>query len=191
MNDKYTVINRKEPRGQSVAENGIPCTARSCVTQLNRLSQENKELRTKEIILKNKLNDLYEAIDEHYTENGKKNDNTAIIRAETELDLITKILNEYENLKITEKIYKLSRDEKMRFKTLSEYDEEIKKIDEILHSFKRHIEECPEDIGTKTNYESLKYIRNELKKERDNLEFYKATQEALDRWDDSIKNVYL
>lgn len=79
----------------------------------------------------------------------------------------------------------------MGLKTIYEYDDEIKKIDEILHSFKRHIEECPEDSGTKTNYESLKYIRNELKKERDNLKFYIATREALDRWDDSIKNVYL
>ena len=26
------------------------------------------------------------------------------------------------------------------------------------------MEECPEDSGTKWNYESLKYIRNELKK---------------------------
>lgn len=77
----------------------------------------------------------------------------------------------------------------MGLKTIYEYDDEIKKIDEILHSFKRHIEECPEDIGTKTNYESLKYIRNELKKERDNLEFYKATQEALDRCDDSKKGM--
>lgn len=37
MSDRYTVINKEEPRGQSVAENGIPCTARHCVTQLNGL----------------------------------------------------------------------------------------------------------------------------------------------------------
>ena len=55
----------------------------------------------------------------------------------------------------------------MRFKTLSEYDDEIKRIDEILDNFKEYIEKCPEDIGTKTNYQSLKYIRDELKKERD------------------------
>lgn len=58
----------------------------------------------------------------------------------------------------------------MRFKTLSEYDDEIKKIDEILDKFKEHIEKCPEDIGSKTNYLSLKYIRDELKKERGKLE---------------------
>lgn len=60
----------------------------------------------------------------------------------------------------------------MGLKTIYEYDDEIKKIDEILHSFKGYIEECPEDIGTKWNYKSLKYIRNELKKERDKLEDY-------------------
>lgn len=57
----------------------------------------------------------------------------------------------------------------MRFETVSRYDDEIKRIDEILDNFKEYIEECPEDIGTKGNYESLKYIRNELKKERDTL----------------------
>lgn len=76
----------------------------------------------------------------------------------------------------------------MGLKTIYEYDYEIRKIDEILHSFEAYIKECPEDSGTKANYESLKYIRNELKKERDNLEFYKATQEALDRCDDSKKH---
>lgn len=58
----------------------------------------------------------------------------------------------------------------MGLKTISEYDDEIKKIDEILHNFKEYIKECPEDSGTKTNYMGLKYIRDELKKERDKLE---------------------
>lgn len=44
MSDRYTVINQEEPRGQSVAENGIPCTAIHCVTQLNRLFQDNEKL---------------------------------------------------------------------------------------------------------------------------------------------------
>ena len=60
----------------------------------------------------------------------------------------------------------------MGLKTIYEYDDEIKKIDEILHTFKEYIKECPEDSGTKWNYESLKYIRNELKKERAKLEDY-------------------
>ena len=47
MNDKYTVINKKEPRGQSIAENGIPCTAKYCVAELNRLFQDNENLETR------------------------------------------------------------------------------------------------------------------------------------------------
>lgn len=42
------------------------------------------------------LNDLYEAIDEHYTETLENNDELAVVRAETELKLITKILEELE-----------------------------------------------------------------------------------------------
>ena len=44
MSDRYTVINKEEPHGQSVAENGIPCTARHCVTQLNGLFRDNEKL---------------------------------------------------------------------------------------------------------------------------------------------------
>lgn len=58
MNDKYTVINRKEPRGQSVAENGIPCTARYCVAELNRLFQDNEKLELKMIELESKLKSI-------------------------------------------------------------------------------------------------------------------------------------
>lgn len=122
MNDKYTVINRKEPRGQSVAENGIPCTTKYCVTELNRLSQDNEKLEarlkllsdyteyftqqincsimTENHILTEKLhainkllNDLYEGIDEYYTETLERNDELAIVRAKTELDSITKLLD--------------------------------------------------------------------------------------------------
>lgn len=68
----------------------------------------------------------------------------------------------------------------MRFKTLSEYDDEIKKIDKMIDNWEKYIKTHPEEIGAHTNCEGLKYIRNELKKERDNLEFYKATQEVFD-----------
>lgn len=44
MSDRYTIINKEEPRGRSVAENGIPCTARHCVTQLNGLFSDNEKL---------------------------------------------------------------------------------------------------------------------------------------------------
>lgn len=42
---RFTVIDREEPRGQSVAEKGIPCTARHCCTRLNRLTEENEQLQ--------------------------------------------------------------------------------------------------------------------------------------------------
>ena len=75
----------------------------------------------------------------------------------------------------------------MKFKKLSEYDDEIKKIDSVIDSLEKYIEEHPEEIGGRTNCEGLKYIRDELKKERDNLEFSKATQGAFD-WCDISKN---
>lgn len=77
----------------------------------------------------------------------------------------------------------------MRFKTVSEYDDEIKKIDKMIDNWEKYIKTHPEEIGAHANCEGLKYIRNELKKERDNLEFHKATQEALDRYDDSKKGM--
>lgn len=57
----------------------------------------------------------------------------------------------------------------MRFKTVADYDNEIKRIDEILDNFKEYIENYPEKIGVQGNYELLKYIREELKKERKEL----------------------
>ena len=40
MIDKYTVINKEDPYKQSIAVNGIPCTARCSVDTLNRLTEE-------------------------------------------------------------------------------------------------------------------------------------------------------
>ena len=77
----------------------------------------------------------------------------------------------------------------MRFKKLSEYDEEIKRIDEILDNFKEYINNYTQEMGVKPTYISMKYLREELKKERDNLEFYKATPGAFDRCDDSTKGM--
>lgn len=62
----------------------------------------------------------------------------------------------------------------MRFKKLSEYDEEIKRIDGILDNFKEYINNHPQEMGIKPTYISMKYLREELIKERDNLEFYKT-----------------
>lgn len=84
--------------------------------------------------------------------------------------------------------YELEKDER-RYNTLSEYDEEIKRIDEILDNFKEYINNYPQEMGIKPTYISMKYLREELKKERDNLEFYKSTQEAFDRCGDSKKGM--
>lgn len=131
MNDKYTVINKNEPRGQSIAENGIPCTAKYCVAELNRLFQDNENLETRLKLLSdftedftqqinrsvmaenhilteksheinNLLNDLYEAIDENYTERLENDDELAIIRAEAQLNLITSIIDEIEKISTKE-----------------------------------------------------------------------------------------
>lgn len=53
----------------------------------------------------------------------------------------------------------------MRFETLSEYDEEIKRIDVILDNFKEYINNYPQEMGVKPTYISMKYLREELKKE--------------------------
>lgn len=70
----------------------------------------------------------------------------------------------------------------MMFKTLSEYDDEIRMYDRMLDIFKKCVKICLKE-GT-LDYELLKYIRK-LEKEKEDLEFRRATQEALDRCDNS------
>ena len=55
MSDRYTFINKSLPHRQSVAENGIPCTAKYCVAQLNRLFRDNEKLELKIVELESKL----------------------------------------------------------------------------------------------------------------------------------------
>ena len=129
MNDRYIVINNEEPRGQSVAENRIPCTAKYCVAQLNRLSQDNEKLEARLKLLSdftedftqqinrsimaenhilteksheinNLLNDLYEAIDENYTETLENNDELAIACADAQLQLIKEIIDKVEEIRL-------------------------------------------------------------------------------------------
>ena len=45
----------------------------------------------------------------------------------------------------------------MIFKTLSEYDEEIKKIDKMIDNWEKYIKTHPEEIGAHINCEGLKY----------------------------------
>ena len=127
MSDRYNVINKEEPRGQSVAENGIPCNAKYCVAQLNRLSQDNEKLEarlkllsdftedftqqinrsimaenhilTEKLHATNKLlTDLYEEINGNYIETLERNDELAIACADAQLKLIKKIIDEVERI---------------------------------------------------------------------------------------------
>lgn len=96
--DKYTVINKNEPRGQSVAENGIPCTARHCVTQLNRLMQENYRLSVKVQGINGLLNDLFKELDENYAKASKRKKEIDIACAYAQLQLITEIIDKVEKI---------------------------------------------------------------------------------------------
>lgn len=67
--------------------------------QINRsVMAENHILTEKSHEINNLLNDLYEGIDEHYTERLENNDELAIIRAEAQLNLITNIIDEIERI---------------------------------------------------------------------------------------------
>lgn len=114
MNDRYTVINKEEPRGQSVAENGIPCTTKYCVTELNRLSQDNEKLEARlkllsdlnrsimaeNHILIEKLHEINQLLIElyNYTQSIENNDELAVAHAEAQLQLIKKIIDKMEEI---------------------------------------------------------------------------------------------
>ena len=122
MSDRYNVINKEEPRGQSVAENGIPCNAKYCVAQLNRLSQDNEKLKarlkllsdftedfTQQInrsimaenhILIEKLHEINQLLIElyNYTQSIENNDELAIACADAQLKLIKEIIDKMEEI---------------------------------------------------------------------------------------------
>ena len=69
----------------------------------------------------------------------------------------------------------------MKFKTLSEYDDEIKMYNRMLDILKKCIE-VDLKRGATPDYELLKYIRK-LEKEKEDLEFHKEEfLEKLDSW---------
>lgn len=71
--------------------------------QINRsVMAENHILTEKSHEINNLLNDLYEAIDENYTERLENDDELAIIRAEAQLNLITSIIDEIEKISTKE-----------------------------------------------------------------------------------------
>lgn len=59
---------------------------------------ENHILREKSHAINNLLNDLYEGIDEYYTETLENNDELAIARADAQLQLIKEIIDEVERI---------------------------------------------------------------------------------------------
>ena len=61
---RFTIINEEEPRGQSVAYRGIPCTARHCATNLNRLTEENEQLKSENKGLQEHIEELSDYIEE-------------------------------------------------------------------------------------------------------------------------------
>lgn len=73
------------------------------IQQINRsIMAENHILTEKSHAINNLLNDLYEAIDENYTERLENDDELAIIRAEAQLNLITSIIDEIERISTKE-----------------------------------------------------------------------------------------
>lgn len=76
-----------------------------CGEEIRRLESELEDCDVERDYYKKKsdniikfLNDLYEAIDEHYTETLENNDELAVVRAETKLKLMTKIIDEVEKI---------------------------------------------------------------------------------------------
>lgn len=74
-------------------------------SSINLIQQVNTSVLKKNSILTKGLHginqlliELYEEIDKNYTESLKRNDELAIIRAKTELDLVKKILDEVDKI---------------------------------------------------------------------------------------------
>lgn len=78
----WDVIDLKEPRGQSVTMDGIPCTARHCCTSLNRLTEENESLKIRcgdgEAIIR----DLKDEKMDFFLKNGKQQEEIEILSEE-------------------------------------------------------------------------------------------------------------
>ena len=96
MIDKYTVIDKQEPCKQSVAVNGIPCTARCSVNTLNRLTQENHRMSVMIEEFNKLLNDLFNKLNNTKASSKREID---IACAYAQLQLITEIIDEVERIK--------------------------------------------------------------------------------------------
>ena len=96
MIDKYTVINKEDPYKQSIAVNGIPCTARCSVDTLNRLTEENYRLSVMIQLFNELLNNLFKEL--NYAKASSKRE-IDIACAYAQLRLITEIIDEVERIK--------------------------------------------------------------------------------------------
>lgn len=97
MIDKYTVIDKEEPRKQSVAVNGIPYTARCSVNTLNRLTQENYRMSIMIQEFNKLLNNLFKESNRNWVKASSKRE-LDIAFAYAQLQLITKIIDEFERI---------------------------------------------------------------------------------------------
>ena len=70
----YGVIDKEEPRGQSVSYQRIPCTARHCCTNLNRLTEENEQLKEENAKLKKEYKIAIDELITDYKKLEKENE---------------------------------------------------------------------------------------------------------------------
>lgn len=99
MTDRYTVINKEDPYKQSIAVNGIPCTARCSVATLNRLTRENNRMSVMIQGFNELLNDLFKELDENYAKASKSKREIDIACAYSQMKLITEIIDKMEIIK--------------------------------------------------------------------------------------------
>lgn len=86
----YDVIDKEEPRGQSVSYQGIPCTARHCCTNLNRLTEENEQLKKEYKIAINEMVTDYKKLEKENEQLKKENNDY-----EKQFRIINEKLDEY------------------------------------------------------------------------------------------------
>ena len=98
MTDRYTVINKEDPYKQSIAVNGIPCTARCSVATLNRLTRENNRMSVMIQGFNELLNDLFKELDENYAKASKSKREIDIACAYSQLRLIKEIIDKMEEI---------------------------------------------------------------------------------------------
>ena len=82
----YSVIDKEEPRWQSVSYQGIPCTARHCCTNLNRLTEENEQLKEDNEQLKEEYKIAIDELITDYKKLEKENEMLRILLKDIYVD---------------------------------------------------------------------------------------------------------